>query len=387
MCLFPIPNSDFNSPAYKKGVKFFDCGACPECLHKRAGTWALRAVYESMAQKENCMITLTYDNFVRDKRGNIIGETPVNPDLKVNIRDIQLFFKRLRKWLSKTYGKSCKYLCSAEYGSRTHRAHYHCILFGVKFPDLVYYKKSKRGNIIYMSHILTELWGHGICTVDSNNVKASIARYCTKYCAKSRSDETFMLTSHSIGLDMLYKHFNGKSYYVDGTEYPVPRIVWQRYISEKYKGTPYAFTYRYVNKTEDTLYNGVYENNCRQRSLYRYLRDQDPCYIKYLAYWQRKGQQIESIQPDVRSRILALDDRKYHNYKVAALRVYDFKQSSGSFLFAPGSSRGKRLFFEQNLPRFNLILNFVDHLPLNSRLITASDTKKLKNFVKIVKRC
>ena len=100
MCLFPLPNTNYNSIAYKKGVTEFDCGACPECLKKRSNVWALRSVYECKAHSHNCMITLTYDDFARDDRGNIIGELPVNPDLVVNKRHIQLFIKRLRKWWS-----------------------------------------------------------------------------------------------------------------------------------------------------------------------------------------------------------------------------------------------------------------------------------------------
>lgn len=324
MCLFPLPNLRVDGIAYQKGVTEFDCGACPECLSKRSSQWALRCVYEAKDHPYNCMITLTYDNFNRDSRtGKILGEKPVNPNLCVSVRDIQLFIKRLRKFWSTVSGSKIKYLCCAEYGTRTHRAHYHLILFGVNFFDRYFYKKSKRGNPIYMSQTLTNLWGNGICTIDSVNVFASVARYCTKYCAKERSDDTFMLTSQGIGLNALLRDFNGKSYFIDGREYPIPRIVWQRYIVSKYSCL--GLDYRYVNKQVlgDFIVNmDEYLDSCRRRRAYMYMRDHDLVYISYLEYWHKKGLQFEQRKQLAIKRIYLLDERRYHFYKVAALKCY-----------------------------------------------------------------
>lgn len=348
MCLLPIPNSNFDSIAYKKGVREFDCGACPECLRKRSNIWALRAVYESRQHLNNCMVTLTYDNFERDSKGNIVGELPVNPDLKVKQRDIQLFIKRLRKWYSIVSDEKIKYIACAEYGSRTHRAHYHLILFGVKFPDIHFYKKSKRGNIIYMSPILSKLWNRGICTVDSIRVHSAVARYCTKYCAKSRTDDTFMLCSHRIGFDGLWRDFNGKNYIIDGREYTVPRFIWEHYITSKYqkkylylKNAP-LLSPKYVNAVYDDDRNLLnefdFERSRKQRAFYRKIRDKDSLYVKYLEYWQRRGLAFESRLLSARIRILQLDDRKFHKYKDVALKCYDMRRKRHVPYIAPGSN-------------------------------------------------
>lgn len=374
-----------DSIAYKKGVTEFDCGACPECLRKRSSAWALRAVYEARAHVSSCMITLTYDNFVRDKSGKIIGETPVDPNLKVNQRDVQLFIKRLRKWYSTVSPLPIKYIACAEYGSRTHRAHYHCILFGVKFPDTHFYKKSKRGNPIYMSHILTKLWQHGICTVDSINIHSAIARYCTKYCAKTRSDETFMLCSQSIGLSELMKDFNGINYMIDGREYAIPRMVWQKYITDKYMNY-YNFSTMYVNKTPETLANGAYEKARLLRESYRMIRDNDRCYIRYLEYWHRRGEQFEAIRQPVIQRIELLDDNKYHNYKLAAKKCIDDKRNRPYFVVAPGSRSGVSRHFRTKSDYFRgLGLRCDCQLPYPSRPNTATDTKTLDDFDKMFK--
>lgn len=341
MCLFPLPNSNLNSLAYKKGIKEFDCGACPECLNKRSSLWALRSVYECKSHAYNCMVTLTYDTFQRDSYGNLTNkENPVNPNIIVNKRDIQLFIKRLRKWYSSISSERIKYLCCAEYGSHTHRAHYHLILFGVNFPDIHFYKKSKRGNVIYMSNILTKLWNHGICTVDSINVHSGIARYCTKYCAKSRSSETFTLCSQFIGLDNLLKDFNGLSYFVDGREYPIPRIVWQAYIMNKYCYMSNIMSYKYVNRNKDiefTADDSEFLKSVFMRKMYRFQRDKDPVYSKYLDYWRSKGSLFESLKPDILTRINSLPESKFHFYKLAALKCYALRKQFIPAV-APGSN-------------------------------------------------
>lgn len=384
MCLFPLPNLDITGLAFKKGVREFDCGACPECLRKRSNVWALRAVYESREHAYNCMITLTYDNFEYDDKGNIIGELPVNRDLKVNQRDIQLFIKRLRKWYSTITDEKIKYIACAEYGSKTHRAHYHVILFGVRFPDIHFYKKSKRGNVIYMSEKLTSLWSHGICTVDSISVHSAIARYCTKYCAKSRTDDTFMLCSQKIGFNGLVRDFNGLNYMIEGREYTIPRFIWEYYITTKYQNRYKNLRYvpllspKYVNRDKnlsDFQLDVFYEYSKKQRAFYRKVRDRDPVYIRYLDYWQKKGQLFDYHRLDIFTRILQLSDTKFHFYKIRALECL----SKRKFIpvVAPGSSC---------ISAYHRYMECIGvHLPEPSRPNMASDTKAMLSADFLVK--
>lgn len=244
MCMFPIPNKS-SIKARIKGVEEFDCGGCPECLGKKSRLWALRCAMEAKVNV-GCMITLTYDTYKNGEKGE---ENPVDTSLRVNKEHCQRFIKRLRKAYPQN---KIKYLITAEYGKRTHRAHYHALIFGIKFNDLRYYKKSKRGNIIYKSKTLEKIWQGdkehkgGICTVDCVNPSAQVARYCTKYCAKdSGVDDTFMLFSRDIGESELKRLFNGKSYWIDGREYSIPKKIWQWYIENKYNINGYS---RYVGK-------------------------------------------------------------------------------------------------------------------------------------------
>lgn len=401
MCLFPNPNENHFGKAYKKGVKEFKCGACPECMRERASVWALRAVYESKAHVRSCMITLTYDQFRYDKRGNIVGEMPVNPDLRVNKDHVQKFIKRLRK----KFGNGLKYIACAEYGSTTHRAHYHCIIFGTDFPDKVPYKLSKRGNQIYYSHTLKKLWGHGICTVDSVNVHSAAARYCTKYCAKKRSNDTFMLFSQKLGYTHLMRDFNGRSYMVEGHEYPVPKFVWQQRITDKYKGGPVPFDYHYVNRDLDRdplclKYFGAK----MLRDNYYMIRDADPEYQAYCSFWKHRQEMYEKARPPVKQRIYALETGKYGTYKNLALDCWTKREVLGIPAVAPQSNCVSRYYrWKYDVECTNRSIDFflalskqicknlenereLSHLSEATRLLKTSDTISPKELKKKFKR-
>lgn len=360
MCLFPIPNSLITGVAYKKGLEKFNCGYCPECLKQRANVWALRSVYQSKESVQNMMITLTYDTYKRDDRGRIIGENVPDPDIILSKRHVQLFIKRLRKYIGDV---KIKYIICGEHGSRTHRAHYHALIFGYCFPDLIPYKKSKRGNQIYKSPKLTELWGHGICTVDSKSVNGSISRYCTKYIAKNtRTDDCFMLFSRGIGEKGLLKDFNGKFYTVEGRRYPIPKQIWNKVIFARYRSVALNnnFDYRYVCRD-----NPLYKVRMRSLKFFRELRDSDPQYKRYLEYWSWIGDIVERTRPKCLDRIRLLDDSKFHFYKASALSSYNRKKNTYIYTSPrkPLGSTFERTYEE----RF--------HLPAPSRLVRANDTK------------
>lgn len=363
------------SKAYRSGVTSFKCGCCPECMQERSSSWALRAVYEAKKWQHSCMITLTYDSFKYDNNGKEIGENPVDPTIVVDKTHIQKFMKRLRK----KFGAGIKYIACAEYGSRTHRAHYHCILFNVRFPDLVYYKRSKRGNPIYRSQTLTDLWTHGICTVDSINVHSAAARYCTKYCAKTRSSETFMLFSQNIGTSKLLEDFNGRFYMIEGRKHTVPRVVWQQYISRKYAGSPIHFDYRYKNRDDcKTWKEFLYFRELRQR--YYDVRDNDPVYKQYIAYWKDLAAMYEKGRASVIQRIYALDDGKYMRYKTACLNAYSLRVR-GTPVPSPGSNQKSAIEHWLYNTYRNLGIRYIPselgHLLYPSRPNTASDTKRI----------
>lgn len=391
MCLFPYPNRNENSIAYKRGITKFECGGCPECLSHKSRLWALRCAMEAKVSV-GMMITLTYDSYVYDTNGKIIGER-VRDDLKLDKTHVQRFMKRLRR---KFPGNKIKFLATAERGKRTNRPHYHLIIFGVVFDDLIRYKKSKRGNIIYTSKILNKIWRSdkqhdgGICTVDCVNISAKVAAYCTKYCAKdSGEDETFMLFSQGIGDEKLIQEFDGKSYWIDGREYPIPKLIWRRmteswfgldgyskYISPADKGyQPKLSEYGYVVQRElrSVTLKRAYRAQIKREILSAYRDNWSP-YKRYIRYWSRKAELYEKYKPSDIDRILALPEDKYRSYRARAVQAYQCKLQN--LPFQPPRSHCK----------YWLFLNGKPSLAVKPRHNTASDTNERIHYATFKKK-
>lgn len=103
------------------------CGKCPQCTARRVSGWSFRLMEEEKVSTSAHFITLTYDT-------NHIHITP-NGFMGLKKRDVQLFFKRLRKAHGKSLafkGKRIKYYACGEYGGRSMRPHYHIILFNAE---------------------------------------------------------------------------------------------------------------------------------------------------------------------------------------------------------------------------------------------------------------
>lgn len=126
-CMAPVYHKQKRSKSYEA----FPCGTCPACRSRRASAWSFRLMQEEKHAYSAYFITLTYaeTNVPRTRNGY----------LEIRRRDLQLFFKRLRKMqTSKRYCKKAgvpyieqplKYYAVGEYGGRFKRPHYHAIMF------------------------------------------------------------------------------------------------------------------------------------------------------------------------------------------------------------------------------------------------------------------
>lgn len=110
-----------------KDNRYYPCGRCLACRIQRREDWSLRMIHELTYWKKAMFVTLTYDD----------EHLPVNGSL--SSYDLRCFFKRLRKSAVRFYGDSfrLKYFACGEYGPRTHRPHYHAIIFGLDYSDPV----------------------------------------------------------------------------------------------------------------------------------------------------------------------------------------------------------------------------------------------------------
>lgn len=172
-------------------VEKVPCGQCIGCRLDRSMEWACRCMDEASLYSSNCFVTLTFDNEHLPK------------DLSLRVRDWQLFMKRLRK----VGGPGIRFFHCGEYGSQFKRPHYHGCIFNYDFADKVFFKNNKRGDPLFISASLRELWpgGHSLIGAVTFESAAYVARYCVEKVNGPNADY--------VGVNGLkhYERFDSKS--------------------------------------------------------------------------------------------------------------------------------------------------------------------------------
>lgn len=162
------------------------CGQCIGCRLDKSRTWANRMMMELEYHDIAYFLTLTYNDdnvplvyYQTDDDG--VVDTAYKAGTLVP-KHLQDFIKRLRDQQSYHHNRRIMYYACGEYGSETHRPHYHLTVYDVFFDDLEPLGKSKDGFQYYVSPTLERLWPYGysmICNVTWETC-AYIARYVTK---------------------------------------------------------------------------------------------------------------------------------------------------------------------------------------------------------------
>ncbi|AXH75046.1 MAG: replication initiator protein [Microviridae sp.] len=156
----------------------------------------MRCVNEASLFKNNCFVTLTYDD----------NNIPANGS--IDVAEIQLFMKRLRKKFSgvecvvNSAGKDSypiRYFHCGEYGEALKRPHYHVLFFNFDFFDKFYWS-TKNGSKLYRSPALEVLWPYGMSTI--GDVTFESAAYVSGYIMKKINGD--MAESHYKGLKPEY---------------------------------------------------------------------------------------------------------------------------------------------------------------------------------------
>lgn len=112
-----------------------ECGRCKSCIQKKRTSLKHRMILEQSCYDEPpVFLTLTYDD------GHL-------PSCGVSVRDVQLFMKRLRSYVSYHHSNfpRFRYICFSEYGKQHGRPHYHLLLFGLGFSsprDVLLFEKD-----------------------------------------------------------------------------------------------------------------------------------------------------------------------------------------------------------------------------------------------------
>ena len=176
------------------------CKKCNGCIMDRGKSWANRMEMELPYHKQAWFLTITYDNDHVPKSYNQgLGINPETGEIEIenltlNYDDLEKFWKRLRRWLE-YHGRAIyteykgqtkndlMYYAGGEYGGKTHRPHYHAIVYGldIKPEELKEYKRA-RGKVYYTCDWLTKIWGKGYIVVGAAEWEsmAYTARYVTK---------------------------------------------------------------------------------------------------------------------------------------------------------------------------------------------------------------
>ncbi|WMC01478.1 replication initiator protein [Microvirus D_HF4_274] len=170
------------------------CGKCANCLKRRAAGWSFRMLQELKGAYSAKFITLTYET----------TKVPLSRAGRMDLskRDLQLFFKRLRKAQGVQNDKydgdpvrsipaPIKYYSCGEYGGETSRPHYHVILFNASIE------------------LIQPAWNLG--HIHYGDVSPASVGYCLKYMLKrktkySRYDDRereFSLMSKGLGSSYL----------------------------------------------------------------------------------------------------------------------------------------------------------------------------------------
>lgn len=171
------------------------CGRCPSCLKDYALQWTVRLIAESLYQEQKCFLTLTYD------------QSHLPQDKKLCKRDLQLFFKRLRKAYP---DNKIRYFACGEYGDLNGRPHYHVILFGLDFDDKKWISDNNLRNHLYTSDKLRSIWSLGQVSIGSFTSQSCgyVARYSLKKRISFEHSDEFIVMSRKppIGYQYFIDH-------------------------------------------------------------------------------------------------------------------------------------------------------------------------------------
>lgn len=247
-----IQFGDRSSTLGRFGLVTFRCGVCRDCRLHRARQWAIRCYHEGQLHDRSCFIDLTF---------------AIEPP-SISKRDLQLFFKRLRKSLP---GVKLKYFAVGEYGEKFSRPHYHVCLFGWDAPDRYPLKKSNKGTLLYRSPHLESVWDAGHVTVSDMSAEAAgyAARYTMKKITGDLAEEhyggrtpEFNLCSNGLGKGWIEKYwpevFRDGFVVYKGKKVPIPTY-YAKWLRE-HKPNDYE---KYCEQRQDYFDSQEYETGLR----------------------------------------------------------------------------------------------------------------------------
>lgn len=174
------------------------CGRCPKCVSRRTSAWSFRLMQEEKVSDSALFITLTYDT----------DHVPFSKNgfMDLSRRDVQLFFKRLRKHHKGDRCKSIKYYAVGEYGGKTRRPHYHLILFNAKIESVqlawnlghVHYGQVTGASVGYTMKYIAKPWRAMHCNDDRTPQFALMSKGLVRHISRKRLRIGTLIRRHLI---------------------------------------------------------------------------------------------------------------------------------------------------------------------------------------------
>lgn len=200
------------------------CGQCVGCRLDYSRQWATRCMLEAKQYEHNQYITLTYDeDHVTWKMGANRDTGEIEPVTTLIPDHLTKFMKDLRRYYKHHFNHdNIRFYACGEYGSQTHRAHYHLIIFNLPINDKVFLKYNKTGEKLYTSETIQKIWKKGLISVGDVtwNSAAYVARYVMKKIKGNDSARTYEL----LGIEPEFVRMSRK-----------PGIAWQYFDENKDK--------------------------------------------------------------------------------------------------------------------------------------------------------
>lgn len=213
-CLNPyhVDRGSKQAAPFSGGFLVVPCGQCRHCKVQRTAEWTMRLLHESEYWSEKCFVTLTY------------SEENLPADGNLRKRDLQTFFKRLRK-----RGHVFRYYACGEYGEKFGRPHYHAILFGLDNQDEI-----------------NQTWALG--RVHCGSVEPDSIRYVAQYIDKKHGGAAFNLEGRINNFQICSQGL-GKRYLQDNLQELAARGV-------RYRGTQRGLPRYYLKKIKEWVHTG-----------------------------------------------------------------------------------------------------------------------------------
>lgn len=200
--ILPNPSAKNYDQTFIRGK----CGKCYACLSNRRRDWLFRLQNENLSSLLTIFCTLTYD------------EDNIPPCGLLRKKDLQDYFKRLR------HHEDFTYYAIGEYGTTTHRPHYHFVIF---FKSI-----DTNSSPLDYYNLLCENWHYGFSA--PARVTYRRLNYVLHYHTRPKivnGKQTFQCFSKGMGIDFLneemisYLETTGQTTVRDynGNVYVVPR--------------------------------------------------------------------------------------------------------------------------------------------------------------------